>query len=280
MSAPAQRDDDARLRQEGERIEALLEEVASMAGPQTWPRVEELVQRMVALYGAGLERVLEHARAADGTEELDSLLCTDELVSSLLVLHGLHPRSTEERVRRALERVRPYLGSHGGGVELVAVEGDVARLRLAGSCNGCPSSNATAEHTLRRAIEEDAPELVRIEVEGASELVQLGASRRRQWTHMPGLSGVGEGAILEIEGTPVMVLRVGDAWLAYESGCPACGVTFAPEAHDGMLTCDCGRAYDVAHGGRAEDGRAPHLTPLPVLAGAEGHRVALPEPRR
>ena len=64
----------------------------------------------------------------------------DELVSHLLLLHGLHPVSLGDRVLDALDEVRPYLESHGGDVELVGMEGPVVRLRMQGSCSGCPSS--------------------------------------------------------------------------------------------------------------------------------------------
>ena len=44
------------------------------------------------------------------------------------------PCRVEERVREALDEVRPYLESHGGDVELLGVEDGVVRLRLQGSC--------------------------------------------------------------------------------------------------------------------------------------------------
>ena len=48
-------------------------------------------------------------------------LATDDLVASLLLVHGLHPHDVERRVSDALDRVRPYLGSHGGDVDLLEV---------------------------------------------------------------------------------------------------------------------------------------------------------------
>ncbi|MFW5920726.1 MAG: NifU family protein, partial [Polyangiales bacterium] len=159
--------DDETLRDEGARIETLLDEVAGAVGPATGSRLHELMQRMVGLYGAGLGRVLAHARAAAASEDdLLERLCADELVSSLLLLYEMHPRSPEERIEAALARARPYLGSHGGDVLLLGLDGDVARLRLLGSCDGCPSSAATVERTLERAILDAAPEASRVEVEG------------------------------------------------------------------------------------------------------------------
>lgn len=277
--------DEAQLREEGARIEALLAEVSAMAGPQTWPRVEELIARMLALYGAGLGRVLHHARdAARQAAELDTRLADDELVSSLLLLHGLHPRSTEERARRALERVRPYLGSHGGGVELLGVEGSTARLRLSGSCDGCPSSRATVEHTLRHAIEEDAPEIVAIEVEAdGGGLVQIGDKRQvARWDRVEGLDAlideVTRGAVIEHAGVSVLVLRTASALVAYRNQCRACGAGLDPARLDGdVLSCACGQRFDAARGGRSLTADGPHLTPVPLLAMAGGHRIALPE---
>lgn len=265
--------EDERLREEGDRIEALLAELSRSAGPQTWPRVEELVSRMLGLYGAGLQRLLGYARS--GPSELEARLADDALVSSLLLVHGLHPLGVDERVRRALERARPYLGSHGGDVSLVAVDGDAVTLALSGSCDGCPSSRATVEGLLRQAIEQSAPEIARVEVAGA--LVSLGQKRRRtRWARLEGLDRLEAGAALRVDGA--VVLRAGGALLAYREACPSCGALLdAAEVRSSSLTCGCGRAYDVARGGRAHDGQEPHLVPLPLLPESGAHRVGFPE---
>jgi Fe-S cluster biogenesis protein NfuA len=85
-------------------------------------------------------------------------------------------------VRRALDKVRPYLHSHGGDVELLGISEGTVRLHLEGSCHGCPSSQVTLQTTIERAIYEAAPDVVAIEVDGLSEpevpvgLVQLDLS--------------------------------------------------------------------------------------------------------
>ena len=95
-------------------------------------------------------------------------LAEDELVEHLLLLHGIHPTPLETRVRAALAKVRPYLESHGGDVELVAVDQGVVRLRLQGSCSGCPSSTMTLKLAIEDAIHKAAPDVEAIEAEGAS----------------------------------------------------------------------------------------------------------------
>jgi Fe-S cluster biogenesis protein NfuA len=89
-------------------------------------------------------------------------------------LHGLHPVPVRERVIGALDEVRPYLASHGGGVELLGVADGVVRLRLEGSCHGCPSSAATLRGAVEEAIARAAPDVERVETEGVAEpLLQI-----------------------------------------------------------------------------------------------------------
>jgi hypothetical protein len=153
-------------RREAERIEQLLEDVQAIAGRPAWQRVEELVQRLVRLYGGGLERVMGHLREAGRLDEsLVARLAADDLVSSLLLLHDLHPWPAGERVRRALEQAGPQLRELVGELSVVAVEGDLVRLRLEGAPRG-PVAGVPVERLLHRALMDAAPEIGRVEVEG------------------------------------------------------------------------------------------------------------------
>ncbi|HJW35794.1 MAG TPA: NifU family protein [Actinomycetes bacterium] len=170
------------LRAVGARIEELLGQIRATGDPGTAELAEEVVRLVVELYGAGLERTVELA----GPQALDRLV-EDELVASLLVLHDLHPKDTETRVVEALDQVRPYLGSHAGGVELLGVdpEAGVVRLRLEGSCDGCPSSTQTVKLAIERAIEQAAPEVTVVEVENLTtekepQLLQI-RTMRPEW---------------------------------------------------------------------------------------------------
>jgi Fe-S cluster biogenesis protein NfuA len=150
-----------------ERVQELLGSLDEIADPVAQSRVQELIGTVLELYGAGLERILGILEdAGDPALPIRTALLDDGIVASLLLIHGLYPISLEERVIQALDSIRPFLASHGGNVELVGVEEGVARLRLEGSCNGCPSSAATLENALKEAIEEAAPDLLGLEVEG------------------------------------------------------------------------------------------------------------------
>src|SRR6266702_1350390 len=176
----------SQVRGVGERIEELLASLRSGAGaaaatgPDPAAVAEELVRLLVGLYGDGLGRIV--ALLADRGEpgaEVIAVLAEDPLVESLLLLHDLHPLDVDARVQRALDRVRPYLGSHAGGVRYLGVTDGVARLRLEGSCDGCPSSTVTVQLAIHGAVEEAAPEVTQVVVEGMTEppgpgLLQIG----------------------------------------------------------------------------------------------------------
>jgi Fe-S cluster biogenesis protein NfuA len=157
----------------GAQVEELLARIEEVGGGAAAAAAEELVRALMDYYGSGLERI---------TEVLDPdavrALAADPQVSPLLVLHGLHPVDLDTRIEQALDSVRPYLGSHAGGVAFLGVdEADVAHLRLSGNCSDCPSSTVTVKLTIEEAIMAAAPELQGIDVENVEEpkpLLQIG----------------------------------------------------------------------------------------------------------
>lgn len=167
--------DEARLEADGREVERLLGELQTMVGPTAWGRVEMLLQTVTGLYAAGLERLLEHGRSAGADEtRLAERVCEDELTSSLLVLHGLHPRPLLERLEGALARAR--LDVRVLGVD----EGGVATLRSGSPLPSCPSSRASFERTLEELVAQCAPEIGQVRLEGpdpAARLVQIDLRR-------------------------------------------------------------------------------------------------------
>jgi Fe-S cluster biogenesis protein NfuA/nitrite reductase/ring-hydroxylating ferredoxin subunit len=291
----------------GERIEGLLEASAA-AGPVARERAEELVRLVVDLYGAGLERLLELAYEAGALDDdLLAALASDELVSSLLLVHGLHPYGVEERVQRALDEVRPYLGSHGGDVQLLGVTDDGAvRLQLLGSCDGCASSSVTLELAVEDAIRAAAPEIVRIEVKeekksqsspgGVIPVESLTARLRSTepaggvvWTAAAQIGdlAVGELHRTTVAGLDVLLCRLLSGVYAYRDECAACGAAFegaalarAPSAPgSAVLTCrGCGAHYDVRRAGADVQVPDRHLEPVPLLERDGAVEVAVRAP--
>ncbi len=280
----------------GKQVEALLAEFASDSDPTTARRAEELVGLLVEFYGAGLARIVELL-----DDQAVAPLLGDGLVTSLLVLHDLHPQSTEERVLAALERVRPYLGSHAGDVEYLGLDPDgTVRLRLAGSCDGCPSSAITVKMAIEKGIEDVAPEVTKVVVEGMTPdpapaadghtLLPLTQVTRQPeapaatWVQVDGIAGLGQGRVAPtlVAATAAVVCNVGGSLYAYADRCPLCGSGLTGAQLEGaLLACPgCSQRYDVVRAGRGLGGAGEtakaHLDPFPLLAESGGVRIAVP----
>ncbi len=119
---------DTTLQKKIQRIGSLVEELESVADPRSRALAKELLESMMALHGAGLERILELATEnGDSGNALIRRCGRDELVSSLLLLYGLHPDDLQTRVANALEKTRHYLESHAAHAELVSIGDDACR---------------------------------------------------------------------------------------------------------------------------------------------------------
>jgi Fe-S cluster biogenesis protein NfuA/nitrite reductase/ring-hydroxylating ferredoxin subunit len=283
--------DDQGLQERVARIETLLGEIEALKDPSARSKAAEIAQVLLELYGEGLARMMEVvAQGAEGERAFEAF-AEDELVSHLLLLHGLHPLDVETRVVRALEEVRPYLQSHGGNVELLGIEGGVARVRMEGSCDGCPSSAVTLKLAIEEAVLKAAPDLEGIEAEGVTEAppkpaptIVAGPTLRKKerkrpeedgtsWTvvgGLPQLSG-GKPLLKEITGEPVLFLKLGDDVYAYRHLCPGCGESLEGGSLEGAeLSCPgCERRYDVRRAGRCLDDPQLHLEPIPLLMSEE-----------
>ncbi|TGD84902.1 hypothetical protein BayCH28_23565 [Mycolicibacterium sp. CH28] len=267
---------DAYWRTAGERIQNLLD-ASAVGGPVAAARAEQLVREVVELYGAAFARVMEVA----GDPSLADRLAADDLVASLLLVHGLHPHDVTRRVAHALDTVRPYLGSHGGDVRLLDVDNGVVRLSFSGSCKSCPSSAVTLELTVEDAIRAAAPEVTAIEVlspepvaavipaESLLSRIQSAGHRQTTWWPVPELAALapGEVAGFAVADTVVLACRAGDEVLAYMDHCPGCAGSLAGAALSGPVLCcpRCQARYDVVRAGIGVADTPGHLEPVPVL---------------
>ncbi len=286
------------LRQAGDQIEALLNELRSVSDSVVQEKAEELVQVLVEVYGSGLSRIVEilETDLAVGQDPM-LRLADDEFVASLFILHGLHPLDTETRVQQALEKVRPYLGSHAGGCEFVGIDdAGVVHLRLEGSCKGCPSSTITVKMAIERAIEAAAPEITGIEVEGVAErpterIISMdslrrnghaanSASDRGLWASPAGfdLETAGDVTATDVGGEPVVVLRAASNLYAYRNACPGCGSSWLDQGlSEHILTCsNCGIRFNVQLAGRGVDRNDLNLEALPLLVEHGVVQIAAP----
>jgi Fe-S cluster biogenesis protein NfuA/nitrite reductase/ring-hydroxylating ferredoxin subunit len=282
--------DDQGLQERVARVETLLGEIEALKDPKARSKAAEIVQVLLDLYGEGMARMMEAVAEGEESERTFEAFAEDELVSHLLLLHGLHPLDVEARVVRALEEVRPYLQSHGGNVELLGVEGGVARLRMQGSCDGCPSSAMTLKLAIEEAVQKAAPDLEGIEAEGMADskpapTIVAGPTLRKKektrqeedgasWTVVGGLPQLSGGGLLvkEISGEAVLFVKLENDLYAYRNLCTGCGDSLEGGSLRGVeLGCPgCERSYDVRRAGRCLDAPQLHLKPIPLLVGEEG----------
>jgi Fe-S cluster biogenesis protein NfuA/nitrite reductase/ring-hydroxylating ferredoxin subunit len=300
--------------QNGDQIGTLLDALGA-GGAVARGRAEDLVRQVTDLYGAGLQRIMEILHDQGKLDDpLLEALTADSLVAGLLVIHGLHPHTLEARVAAALDSVRPYLGSHGGDVELEGISPDgVVRLKLLGTCQGCPSSSVTLKYAVEEAIQNAAPEVTAIDVveaekqPGAPALIPVdsllvrvnspaGGTPAESWHDMSGgtwepvpeIAGLepGEVAGFLVGGYPVLACRTGQDIYAYRDFCPRCTGSMAgavlqralaAPVGGGLLTCPtCRGHFDVRHAGVCLEDNNLHLEPLPLLVRNGVMSVAVP----
>jgi Fe-S cluster biogenesis protein NfuA/nitrite reductase/ring-hydroxylating ferredoxin subunit len=268
------------------RVESLLATLDGLADDSARAIATDLAQAMLDMYGEGLGRIVDVLAAHDdGTMATE--LGEDELVSHLLLLHGLHPVPVMERVRGALEGVLPYLESHGGNVQLLGVQDGIVHLRLEGSCSGCPSSSMTLKLAIEDAIFKAAPDVEEVRAEGAVEpavpeagLLQIEMVQPAPsvapgvWAMAGGMPQLSGGGVLlkEVSGESVLFLRPSERVYAYRPGCPACSGSLEHAAlRANELTCPgCANRYDVLRAGRCLDLPQLHLEPVPLLVDDAG----------
>jgi hypothetical protein len=147
------------VKEAGRRVEQLLDSLASPAEPQLRLHAEELVSLLLSLYGEGLARVISLV-----PEQVRAELAGDDLVSELLVLHGLHPVDIESRVRAVV----------GDAAELVGVDAaGVARLRLAPAAGGCGCGSADLPRRLEALVLGAVSDVTAVEIEQAPKPLPL-----------------------------------------------------------------------------------------------------------
>lgn len=149
-----------------DRVERLTADLEVVPDPGR-SLAEELVSAVLEVHGEGLQRILAALdRAGEAGEAVKAALVDDGVVASLMLIHDLYPVPLEQRVQEGLDSVRPYMESHGGNVQLLGIEDGVAKLRLEGSCSGCAASSATLELAVKKALQDAAPDLAGMDVEG------------------------------------------------------------------------------------------------------------------
>jgi Fe-S cluster biogenesis protein NfuA len=162
--------DGKNVREDMQRIGGLVQEIESIADPAVRAATRDLVQSLMDLHGAALEKALEIvAETGEPGLTIIDRLGRDSLVSSVLILYGLHPEDLETRVVKAVDKVRPQMRKQGCEVELLGVNDGAITLRVETGSHTCGSTGKTLQATLEGAMYDAAPDLISLVIEGFEE---------------------------------------------------------------------------------------------------------------
>jgi hypothetical protein len=140
-----------------QRIEELIAAIQEHGNPVVRASAIEMVRALLDVHGAGLAEMLEQIASHGETgQAILNELVRNDLVSRLLLLHGLHPVDLETRLQQALDHARRWLRVHAADVELARATHEVVELRLRGGSDD-------VRRLLEQAILAAAPDVLRIE---------------------------------------------------------------------------------------------------------------------
>lgn len=260
-----------------------IERMEGIRDERTREEVFALLEGIDVLHRQALARLLEL-----GGRALSERASEDPVVRTLLQMYDLPEKDERAQVESALEEVYPYFHSHGGRLEVLDVEDGVVRVRLSGSCEGCPGTASTLNRVVEEALREGFPgfeQLIAEEPptkETKKETIQLGRKpkRRPRWVSVGDIEDLerGEMQALRPEGVALLLVRPEDGEVyAYRNGCPpgSALTLHLGKVEGSTIVCPWhGCRYD-ARTGKRRDEEAGKLAVLPVAVSEGEIQVAL-----
>ncbi|MCH9806661.1 MAG: NifU family protein [Alphaproteobacteria bacterium] len=241
--------------EEARSLDALLSDITSLEVlAEEWPAEfsNASMARATAIDALNAEAIRRLIRALKDVPGFGAALreaAGDEVVYAVLRRHGILKPSLHERVEAALESIRPMLDSHGGDVEVVAVEPPRVDVRFLGACDGCPASALTFYSGVKKAIQDAMPEIREVKQVkglggGSSDQVHFASPfadyKADGWvfaTKLPQLPD-GETISKDLEGQSVLLSRFGDRVTCFANVCAHMGLALdGGEVDSGLITC-------------------------------------------
>lgn len=270
-----------------EALEALFRQAEGHPDPAVRELALDLSEAVMHLHHDALLRIVTLLRNVPGGSDVLDVLRGDLVVGSLLKEHGLledDAKILEARVVDALDKVRPYMHSHGGDVELLGVLDGIARLRLQGACHGCAASTLTLKMGVEQILKEAVPELAGIEVEGLPQpkatetFISLESlSQAKGWKDVGPTEEFSFGTKhLMLNGTAILLCTAFGKIYAVRDRCPRGGGSLRGARLEAFhLVCPCHRErYDLRSGRNISDPDLA-LDPLPIVVEQGQVRVAV-----
>ena len=265
------------------RLNSLIEELEQYPDTEVRDKALDLVQIILQLYGESLRRIIATLESEPRREQILARLTGDEVIRSILLIHGLMPVNLYDRVAAKLNELRPYLVSQGCDVELLGIDDARARMRLMRSGKGAPPI-AVLKGEIENALSEVAPDLAGVEIEGLSEQIEATAKavaalgrmiekpppdlkpalvqiKRKQpqasaagntWVPVIRSQSIEDGQfqIVNFKDINVLIWKLDGEFYAYRNGCADGGRALDDALFESpMLSCSChGYGYDLRRG--------------------------------
>jgi len=206
-----------------------------------------------ALHKDAIAKVINAVKTIPEAMNALKEVVSDDIVYSVLRHLDIVKATLQERVEDALESVRPYLGSHGGNVELVElIPPNKVTIRLLGACDGCPASGLTLREGVEKAIKEHCPEITEITKARGGSLAKpvdgipvhfispFANSEDEGWIYAAEFDEVPEKLIkiVTVSGNEVILSRFDDKITCFQNACAHLGMPMdMGEIRDGILIC-------------------------------------------
>jgi Fe-S cluster biogenesis protein NfuA/nitrite reductase/ring-hydroxylating ferredoxin subunit len=230
-------------------IQALHTIVATW-GEHEQTTVRALERALDALHKEAFTRLIRALKVNPAAALALRDAAADEVVYAVLRHHEILRASLQERVEAALASVRPQLASHGGNVELNAIEPpDAVSVRLLGACDGCSAAGLTMKAGVEKAIMEQCPEIRQVRVV-TGQLTTQGSGVRftspfargedTGWVAAAALEDIPEGGVLalELSDHSLLLSRRGVEVSCFENACAHLGMPLdGGEVCSGVITC-------------------------------------------
>jgi nitrite reductase/ring-hydroxylating ferredoxin subunit/Fe-S cluster biogenesis protein NfuA len=210
--------------------------------------VQAFKRALDALHKEAFARLIRRLKAEPAAAAALREAVQDEIVYGVLRHHELLRPSLHERVEAALDSVRPMLASHGGDVQLVALEPPRVSVRLVGSCDGCSSASLTLAAGVEAAIKQHCPEIEHVDrasglsaqPAGVSFISPFAHPEQAGWLRVCTLEQIPDGDVwpAEIEGRSLLLSRSGAQVSCFDNACAHLGMPLDQgSVQQGVLTC-------------------------------------------
>ncbi len=139
-------------------IDRKLEEIKNIDNEDVLKLCISLKENIENLNRYIIKKIIKTIKDSGNFEVLKQI-ASDPEIYALLLMYGLVKPDITTKVLYALEKIKPYIHSHGGDVELVKIEEDTVYVALKGACTGCSSSMTTLKEGIEKIIKETVPEI-------------------------------------------------------------------------------------------------------------------------